>query len=156
MRRLLVIAGLCALVALILAAYEYARADIVNYPRTGAGGDLAGSVLTDSTGPVQLGGVCPNGGTGDTCVANRLDVTTVTSSGAARIELSAGYVTFSTRARMAAGRGFVLAAASADPCGSSNVPNTSMFYNTSDDVPCYCDGSGTPLRFDGSTPCFSP
>ena len=47
---------------------------------------------------------------------------------------------------------FTPARLTADPCGT--YPEGSMFYNNTDDMLCYCNGSGAAVRTDGVASCF--
>jgi len=40
----------------------------------------------------------------------------------------------------------------ADPCGS--LAEAAIFYNSTADVFCFCNGSAADLRFDNTTACF--
>lgn len=51
--------------------------------------------------------------------------------------------------------GFVPAKVTADPCGESEYPEGSIFWNDTSNVLCYCDASAVDLRVtDGTTACF--
>jgi hypothetical protein len=85
-------------------------------------------------------------GTDDTCG--------LWAGGVEIIEWTSGIVDLNRPTRMQA-RGFVPTAVAADPCAAtSNYPEGSIFYNSTADILCICNGSAADVKVSDGTACF--
>ncbi len=137
-------------------------------------GELGGKALTDTTGPVQLGGACSGGLSGDVCIPQGQSLVLDSdgnsslgctgdndcrwrSNGVDTIRINFGtQVQINGSLSLIGGRGLVPAAQTSNPCAAtSNWPEGSILWNSTSKIHCYCPGGGAAaLKTSDDTACF--